>query len=923
MVSLTINGKEVIAEEGATILEAAHAEGITIPTLCYHKDLSPSGSCRLCVVWIKGESLPKAACTYPVSEGMVVKTETPALRKYRKYLLEMLLSTYFDRGDNASDGMTNELLSWARYYKVNIAKASAKFPRYEIDSDPNPFIFVDLNKCIVCGRCIRACAEIQGRFVWGFSNRGYETKIVAGLDQPLLDARCESCGACAAYCPTGALDNKMSIGMGIPDKVVTTTCPYCGVGCTIDLHVRNNQIIRVMSNPDGAVNGMRLCVKGRYGYDFVHHPDRLTKPLVRHYLLDDSPRPPGEDRGFWVEVDWETALSITARRLSSTLQTHGSNSIGILTSAKCTNEENYLMNKFSRQIIGTNNIDHCARLCHSSTVAGLATSFGSGAMTNSIDDIVDFAESIFVIGSNTTEQHPVIGNKIRQAVLQRGVKLIVVDPRKIDLTEFATLHLQLKSGTDVALLNGLMNIILQKGYEDKEFIAKKTENYDEFKTNILEYTPEIVSQISGVPVEQLYEAAEILGHSKPCALFWAMGITQHIVGVQNVRACANLQMMLGNVGVPGGGVNPLRGQNNVQGACDMGGLPNVYPGYQPVVNQKAKEKFESAWGTNLSSEIGLTVTEMIPGIPEQKIKALYILGEDPILSDPDSNHVRHCLEELDFMVLQEIFPTETAYFADVLLPGVSFAEKTGTFTNTERRVQLVNQAIPPIIDAQWDWKITAEIAKRMMTVNNRSINLDAPYAGWDYSSVDQIMAEIAALTPSYAGISFDRLQKGERLQWPVKSLEHSGTPILHKGQFARGMGLFAVTRHIPPYELPDEEYPFVLNTGRVLYHWHGGELTRRARGLLEVYGQSLVEINPEDAHKLGLGERSRIRVTSRRGQIEAEVWITDRVPTGMVYANFHFPDVPTNALTISALDPVAKIPEYKICAVKIIPVQDD
>jgi len=550
-------------------------------------------------------------------------------------------------------------------------------------------------------------------------------------------------------------------------------------------------------------------------------------------------------------------------------------------------------------------------------VAGLATSFGSGAMTNSMDDVAEQAKTIFIIGSNTTEQHPVFGTRIRQAVLRRGVKLIVADPRRIDITEFATLHLRLKPGTDIALLNGLMCIILEKGYEDKAFIESRTENFEEFKANVMQYNPELVSEITGVPVTQLYEAAEILGTSKPGAILWAMGITQHVVGVQNVRTCANLQMLLGNIGIPGGGVNPLRGQNNVQGACDMGGLPNVYPAYQQVINEDVRKKFETAWGVPLSPKVGMTVTEMIPAIAEDKIKALYILGENPIMSDPDTNHIRHCLEQLEFMVLQEIFPTETAPYADVLLPGVTFAEKTGTFTNTERRVQLVRQAIPPIGEARHDWEITQEIARRVMEFGQRKADLSAPQAAWNYSSPAEIVAEVAILAPSYAGISLERLDRGERLQWPVKGNDHPGTPILHVGQFTRGKGLFAVTEHIPPVELPDKEYPMLLSTGRVLYHWHGGEMTRRAKGLLEVYSQSLIELNPQDAAQLGLQEAQKVRVSSRRGTIEAEAWVTDRVPPGMVYANFHFPDVPANSLTIAALDPIAKIPEYKVCAVKL------
>jgi formate dehydrogenase alpha subunit len=555
-------------------------------------------------------------------------------------------------------------------------------------------------------------------------------------------------------------------------------------------------------------------------------------------------------------------------------------------------------------------------------VAGLATSFGSGAMSNSMRDIAEQAAAMLIIGSNTTEQHPVFGTMIRRAVKTRGVKLVVVDPRKIDITEFAVLHLRQKPGTDIALLNGLMNIILEKGWEDDEFVAERTEGFKEFKAVVAQYTPDQVAEITGVPVERLYQAAEILATNKPMAVIWAMGITQHIVGVRNVMSLANLQMLLGNMGVPGGGVNPLRGQNNVQGACDMGGLPNVYPAYQAVTVEAVRQKFEAAWGAPMPDKVGMTVTEMIPGAAEGKIKALYIMGEDPVMSDPDSHHVRHCLEVCDFVVLQDIFPTETAPYADVLLPGVSFAEKTGTFTNTERRVQFVRKAVEPPGEAREDWRITAELAKRILrpsgSLETLKISPDALHAGWEYADTAQIMAEIAALTPSYAGVSHARLERGETFQWPVKDATHPGTPVLHVGQFARGRGKFAPIEHIPPAELPDDEYPMILNTGRVLYHYHGGEMSRRAKGLMEIYSQPLVEVNPDDAARLGLNGKQRVRVTSRRGSIEAEAWVTDRVPPGMVFANFHFPGHQNaNELTIAALDPVAKIPEYKVCAVKV------
>jgi len=541
-------------------------------------------------------------------------------------------------------------------------------------------------------------------------------------------------------------------------------------------------------------------------------------------------------------------------------------------------------------------------------------------MSNSMDDISQGAEAFFIIGSNTTEQHPVFGTMLRRAVSLRGAKLVVADPRRIDITDHATLHLRHRPGTDVALINGLMHIILEKGWEDKEFIASRTEGFEELKILLAQYPPDKVSEITGITVEELYEAAEILGTSKPLAVMWAMGITQHIVGVRNVMDLANLQMLLGNMGVPGGGVNPLRGQNSVQGACDLGGLPNVYPGYQQVTSEEVRKKFENAWGVALSGQNGAVATEMIPAMLTGKTKALYVLGEDPVVSEPDSNHIRECLTACEFVLVQEIFTSETTPYADMVLPGACFAEKTGTNTNTERRIQMVHKAVEPPGEAREDWRIISEVARRILAEGKRKIGSGA-YAGWDYSDTSEIMDEIAALTPSYAGVSHERLERGERLQWPVKDAKHPGTPILHIGQFARGLGKFMPVEHIPPAETPDDEYPFLLSTGRVLYHWHGGEMTRRARGLLEVYDRALVEVNPEDAERLGLNGQKRLRVTSRRGKIEAMAWITDRVPPGMVFANFHFPgDQNANLLTIAALDPVAKIPEYKVCAVKVEPI---
>lgn len=540
-------------------------------------------------------------------------------------------------------------------------------------------------------------------------------------------------------------------------------------------------------------------------------------------------------------------------------------------------------------------------------------------MTNSIEDIAEDAQAYLAIGTNTTEQHPVIGMRLRQAVRKRDAKLIVADPRKIDLTDFAVLHLRHKPGTDIALINGLMHIILANGWEEKEYIQARTEGFEEFKAVVDQYTPEKASQITGVSVEDLEKAAEILAHNKPASVLWAMGITQHTTGVGNVMSLANLQMLLGNMGVPGGGTNPLRGQNNVQGACDLGGLPNVYAGYQKVTDPALREKFATAWGLtteDLSLDVGKTVTELMPAAADGDLKVLYVLGEDPIMSDPDTTHIRKALETCGMVVLQEIFPSETAPYADVLLPGASFAEKDGTFTNTERRIQMVNKAIDSPGEAKPDWWIISALAKKILAQGKRQVK-KADFSDWEYQDTESIMSEIAALTPIYAGVSHQRLITGKTLQWPVKDSEHPGTPILHVGQFSRGKGLFNPIEHIPPAELPDKDYPMLLSTGRVLYHWHGGQMTRRSEGLLAIYPEALIEVNDLDAEKLGLNGNKRVRVSSRRGAIEAQAMVTDRVPPGMVYANFHFPEASANELTIAALDPVAKIPEYKVCAVKV------
>ena len=809
MISLTINGQTLEVPAGTTVLQAAEAVGITIPTLCYHKDLSPFGGCRLCVVEVQGARLPMTSCNLPINPGMVVQTESENLTRYRRAVLRMLLSNYYDAGYKRYNGKTgieqdSDLAHWARVYEVDILSAMSKKPLHPVDSDPNPFVWVDMNKCIQCTRCVRACAEIQGRFVWSQAYRGYKARIVAGADSTMLQSRCESCGACVVYCPTGALDNKMSVNKGRADRLVQTTCAYCGVGCQFDLNVKDDvpggRVIRVTSHSDASspsYNGLHLCLKGRYGYEFIHQADRLTRPRVRKYLLEHTQRP--KDRGPWVTVDWETALGIVANGLRTVRDQHGPQRIGMLASGKLLNEENYLLNKLARQVIGTNNLDCSAHVHRESLVEGLMESLGIPAMSNSLDDIAQHAKSLLVIGSNLTEQHPVFGARIRQAVMRRKVKMVVAHPDFINIAEYAALQLNHRPGSEIALLNGLMHIILNKGWQDHAFIDSRTRGFAEFKAVVDQFPPERAAEITGVPVEALYQAAEILAQNRPMAVLYSVGIADHALGRRNVLSLANLQMLLGNLDVPGGGVNPLRDQNNIQGASDMGCLPDVLPGYQPVNSSDAAHPFEQAWGTRLPSQPGLSALEMVSEAGKGGLKALYILGEDLIAASEEGKYVRRCLEACDLVVLQEIMASDTDKYADVLLPGVSFAEKTGTFTSAERRVQLVRQAIQPLGEAWPDWQIIADLARRILAGSGQK-PAQGQYFGWDYADTAQVMAEIAALTPIYAGVSHKRLEGKEQLQWPVEAPGQPGTELLRVGYFTGAPARFTPVDYMPEDE---------------------------------------------------------------------------------------------------------------------------
>lgn len=879
-INLTINGREVEARRGVTVLEAAQAAGIYIPTLCSDPDLEPYGACRLCIVEIEGMRGLPPACTTPAADGMVVHTETPAVNKVRHTTVELLIA------DHPSDCLTCpknqqcDLQKVAAYLGITQQRFRKTTRLLPVDTS-NPFFDRDPNYCILCGKCVRICDEIQGVGAITLAFRGYASKVATFGDGLLLDSNCASCGECVAHCPVGSLTVK---DVKQPTREVATTCPYCGVGCGIYLGIRNEQVISIRGNREG-VNKGRLCVKGRFGIaEFVHHPERLTTPLIRR-------------NGELTEATWDEALDLVATKLAK----YSPDEVAVVSSAKCTNEDNYVIQKLARVVLGTNNVDHCARLCHASTVAGLGQSFGAGAMSNSISEIGD-AGCILAIGTNTTSAHPAIGLQVVKAV-RNGAKLIVANPRQIDLVRLADLWLSHRPGTDVALLMGMMRVIVDEGLLDSSFIEERCENFDAFKESLKSFDLDTVEGITGVAKDKIAEAARIYATSKPSSILYAMGITQHSHGTDNVIATANLAMLTGNIGQPSTGVNPLRGQNNVQGACDLGALPDVYTGYQAVANPAIREKFEAAWGCSLNPSPGLTLTEIFEAACQRQIKAIYLVGENPVLSEPCSHHMEE-LKELEFFVVQDLFLSETAQMADVVLPAASFAEKDGTFTNTERRVQLVRKAIEPVGDSRPDWWITCQIARRMGS------------QGFDFEHPSQIMDEIASLTPSYGGISHSRLDNGG-LQWPCPTQKHPGTPILHTQQFTRGKGRFIPLEYKPPMELPDSEYPLILTTERSLYHYHTGTLTRRVKGLNILLGEGLVEINPEDASALGVADGEMVKVISRRGEVVAKAKVTEVSPVGVVTMNFHFAESPTNVITNPALDPVAKIPELKVCAVRI------
>lgn len=901
-IGFTLDGREVIAFEGETILQAAKRHGIEIPHLCYKEGYRPDGNCRACVVEIEGERVLAPSCCRKPKDGMIVKAHSERALKSQKLVLELLLADMPGQGRSPYRD-DSELDYWAD--KLNLGR-----PRFPSRSQPqadlsHPAMAVNLDACIQCTRCVRACREEQANDVIGYAWRGAKAKIVFDFDDPMGQSTCVACGECVQACPTGALMPKGDVGHVVVDKKVDSTCPYCGVGCLLTFNVKGNRILYVEGR-DGATNHSRLCVKGRFGFDYVHSPQRLTKPLIRRVDAPKTPELLDPARVYEVfrEASWEEALDFAAAGLKRIRDAYGAKALAGFGSAKGSNEEAYLFQKLVRTGFGSNNVDHCTRLCHASSVAALLQCIGSGAVSNPVADVLK-AEVIFLIGSNPTVNHPVAATWIKNAV-RRGAKLIVADPIRTEIFRFATHPLQFRPDTDVALLNGIMHTIVEEGLYNRQYIERYTEGFEKLKAHLEKYSPERVAPVCGIEAQTIREVARLYATSKGSMILWGMGISQHVHGTDNARCLISLALMTGQIGRPGTGLHPLRGQNNVQGASDSGLIPMVFPDYQSVKDPKARAKFEQLWGVKLDSEPGLTVVEVMHAIERGQIRGMYIEGENPAMSDPNLAHARAALSKLEHLVVQDIFLTETAGFADVILPASAFPEKTGTFTNTDRRVQLGRQAIAPPGEARQDLWIIQEIAKRLGL-------------SWNYSGPQDVFEEMRQAMPSIAGITWERLEREDSVIYPCEREGDPGQAVIFTNGFPTpsGKGLFVPAEFTHAAELPDAEYPFVFITGRQLEHWHTGAMTRRSEVLDAIEPYPVAEIHPQDLVELGIPPGGVVMLESRRGQVEAFARPNLGIQRGTVFMAFCYNEAAANLLTNEALDPDAKIPEFKFCAVRV------
>ncbi len=912
-VRFTLDGKVVTAEAGETIWEIAKRQGTTIPHLC-HKDwpgYRSDGNCRACMVEIEGERVLAASCIRTPTEGMVVKTDTERADSARKTVVEMLLADQPERGE-ARDASAH-LWDMADAQGVSDSRFPALEPdRVPLLDDSHIAMSVNLDACIQCGLCVRACREVQVNDVIGMAGRGHDAYPVFDFGDPMGDSTCVACGECLQACPTGALMPSSVMEGGTRgdtkdfDDEIKSICPFCGVGCQVSLKVKDGQVAHV-EGINGPANEGRLCVKGRFGYDYIAHPHRLTKPMIRK---DDAPKEMGVDPGNpWThfrEATWDEALEVAAKGLLDLKSAHGGTAISGFGSAKCSNEEAYLFQKLIRQAFGHNNLDHCTRLCHASSVAALMENVGSGAVTATFNE-VENADCVIVIGANPIENHPVAATFFKQFV-KRGGTLIVMDPRGQALKRHATHMLQFKPGGDVSLLNAIMHVIVEEDLYDRQYIEAFTENWEAEKEHLKGFSPEAMEPVCGIPADTLREVARTFATSKAGMIFWGMGVSQHVHGTDNARCLIALALMCGHVGRPGTGLHPLRGQNNVQGASDAGLIPMVLPDYQSVADDELRKAFEERWGFDIDPNPGLTVVEIMNAAHAGDIKGMYILGENPAMSDPDTTHVREALAKMEHLVVQDIFLTETAMFADVVLPAATFYEKTGTVTNTNRQVQIGRPAVAPPGEAREDWAITVDLAKA----------LGLP---WDYSHPSEVFAEMKLGMPSLDNITWERLEKEGAVTYPSLSEDDPGQAIVFGDGFPRaeGRARFAPADIVPPDELPDDDYPMVLTTGRQLEHWHTGAMTRRASILDAVEPEASCSLHPRTLRAMGLEAGETVRLTTRRGSVELMARADRAVSENMVFMPFAYVEAAANILTNPALDPYGKIAEVKFCAVKVEP----